>query len=205
MQRAPIDNRMALKDLEQQETRDLFGNQKTLYVLRAKHIQDAAAHQSDDKNQDIAGETPRTNSPSGTQGQEQTASAHQAVPTLERQTTPPLLAAVTWPPHGNNRGNSPPLQIGHGFTRASELGTTTATVTPGQQPTITQGTSPQHFRASSHDSMNTSPPNKTSPTSRPSPPPMPRCPPVNTQQSPAYNNVTQATKRQKVVHNPYHH
>ena len=197
MHRAPIDNKMALRDLERQEALNLFGNQKALYELRAKNMEDAA-HQDSTTEQDAAadGGKPPANPSDGNEREPKR--SHQAAPALERQMTPPGLAASF--PHGNystNR-NSPPQLIGHGFTRASELG---VTVTPGQQ-----GTCPQH--STTLGTTNTSPlSTRTLPTSRPSPPPVPRYTPL-TEQSPPNNSNQQThaipTKRQKIVHNPYH-
>jgi len=175
MNRAPRDNKTALRDLEQQEASDLFGNQKALHELRAKNMQEA---------NNAAGET------ASSREQEPRIPPPPSVGTLVRQNTPPTLAAA----HGNqgSKENSP-SQLGHGFARASELGG--VMVTPGEAATANNSpystTSPQQG----------SPP----PGTKPSPPSVPRYATQAAQRSPPSHNTQQANpmKRQKVVHNPY--
>ena len=182
MNRAPKDNKTALRDLEQQEASDLFGNQNALRELRAKSMQEAAAaaasEKQGDSDKDISHNT----------GTLETRMPPPPKTTLVRQNTPPTVAATN---HGKENS---PSQLGHGFMRASELG---VVVTPGQQAGVSgvsyQATSPQQ-QTPYH-------------ATKPSPPSVPRYAPLETQpsqRSPASNgNQANPLKRQKVVHNPY--
>lgn len=188
MNRAPRDNKTALRDLERQEASDLFGNQHVLRVIaRARNVDAAATTSIENQNETVAS----------------TGNAQGVLPptaTLERQTTPPLSNVTN---SGGSKENSP-SQLGHGFARASEVAG--IMVTPGQQQTNEMNA------ASANSSATTSPQQHnhqgTSPSTSNKPSPPPRFASLNTQPSPANNTHHQPgdenpLKRQKVVHNPY--
>lgn len=195
MNRAPKDNKTALRDLERQEASHMFGNQKALHELRARNMQQAAAAATTTiENQQP---TSVTTAPSNRneQQQQQVDGANPPPPaTLQRQTTPPGGAPAT---HGNKQ-TPPAQQLGHGFTRVSELA---VMVTPGQQAATATGatTTSRPQQQASPNALNTQPSPATARYGHPSTQPPAR-------HSPPFSNTNQQAhpmKRQKVVHNPY--
>lgn len=180
LDRAPVDNRTALRQLERREARDLFGNQD---AIRARNAQEMPVPP-----------TEQTREQEASNRQDQQAPNFPPPPSnLQRQTTPPGGTQI------NNETS--PSQLGHGFTRASELG---VMVTPGQevvrpsatQQVVTMAGPPQQqgfaegspnaaANGAQYSQLNTQP---------------------STQRSPPSNmNHQRVMKRQKVVHNPYQH
>lgn len=189
--RAPWDNKIALRDLQRREALDLFGNQQELRDRNAATATATASTSTTLQNQTGATATDESFVPRDN-GQGKAAPAA----TLERQTTAPL-SNVTPHSAGGEKENSPSHQsLGPGFTRASQV-----VVTPGQQQQQEQASV-----AVGAVLQSTAFPHSTSSNSahKASPPPR-RFTPLNTQPSPATNSNQQQSqqKRQKVIHNPY--
>ena len=119
--RAPWDNKIALRDLQRREALDLFGNQQELRDRNAATAIATASTSTTLQNQTGATATDESFVPRDN-GQGKAA----PVATLERQTTAPL-SNVTPHSAGGEKENSPSQQsLGPGFTRASQV-----VVTPG--------------------------------------------------------------------------
>jgi DNA recombination protein Rad52 len=184
--RAPWDNKTALRDLQRKEAFDLFGNQQELDDRTAASALVATASTCSTFETETATSTTDETLVSGGNHQGDAA----PVATLERQSTP-TMSNVTHIGDGKEHSPSQQPPLGHGFARASQV------VTPGQQQREQAGVTV----AAAHRTATSA--------NKPSPPPR-RFAPLNTPQPSLGTNIgsnhhtgQNPTKRQKIVHNPY--
>lgn len=183
---APKDNKTALRQLEQKESIDLFGNQSLNRELRARK----------DENRKKIEQGQRT--PSSSQ--------HEPYPStlpLEREVTPTSVHVRASSDQLSREGRESSPQQPPCFTKASEIAVTVTPRQPNGPHSAGQHPNAAESRASS--------PAVTSPGVTPTValPPLSRYNPLPVNHSDHPSNLRAAealpTKRQKVVHNPYQH